>query len=92
MQKETADTKALLNVKEMCGYLGTGQTKARELLSDPYNGFAVRIGNGLYALRQNLIDGYQTKSCNTTQEAVMVRIQCVRSRLAKFIECFKDLW
>ena len=27
--------KALLNVKEMCEYLGIGQTKARELLGDP---------------------------------------------------------
>lgn len=26
------ENKALLNVKEMCAYLGIGQTKARELL------------------------------------------------------------
>ena len=33
----------------MCEYLGIGQTKARELLSNPANGFTVRIGNRLYA-------------------------------------------
>ena len=43
------DKKALLNVKEMCEYLGIGQTKARELLSDPKNNFTIRIGNRLYA-------------------------------------------
>ena len=46
--------KALLNVKEMCDYLGIGQTKARELLADPRNKFAVRIGNRLYAHKQRL--------------------------------------
>lgn len=46
--------KALLTVKEMCEYLGIGQTKARELLSDPGNGFTVRIGNKLYAHKKQL--------------------------------------
>ena len=46
--------KALLSVKEMCVYLSIGQTKCRELLADPVNGFTVRIGNRLYAHRQNL--------------------------------------
>lgn len=36
--KTELDTRALLNVKEMCEYLGIGQTKARELLSNPANG------------------------------------------------------
>ena len=31
------ENKALLNVKEMCTYLGIGQTKARELLGNPRN-------------------------------------------------------
>lgn len=48
------NTKALLNVKEMCAYLGIGQTKARELLADPRNGFTLRIGNRLYAHRGKL--------------------------------------
>ena len=44
IQKE--DDRALLNVKEMCNYLGIGQTKARELLSNPANNFTIRIGTG----------------------------------------------
>uniref|UniRef100_UPI004057219E excisionase n=1 Tax=Agathobacter sp. TaxID=2021311 RepID=UPI004057219E len=48
------EQKALLNVKEMCDYLGIGQTKARELLADPSNGFTIRIGNPLYAHRGKL--------------------------------------
>ena len=58
MEKEKwidgCDRKALLNVKEMCEYLGIGQTKARELLADPRNKFTVRIGNRLYAHKQKL--------------------------------------
>ena len=53
-QKTGLDTRALLNVKEMCEYLGIGQTKARELLSNPANGFTVRIGNRLYAHKGRL--------------------------------------
>ena len=53
MTKES-DNKALLNVKEMCAYLGIGQTKARELLADPANGFTIRIGNRLYAHKGKL--------------------------------------
>lgn len=41
--------KALLNLKEVCEYLGIGQTKARELLTKTNNKFTVRIGNRLYA-------------------------------------------
>ena len=54
MKEDTTETKALLNVKELCTYLGIGQTKARELLSDPANGFTVRIGNRLYAHKAKL--------------------------------------
>ena len=59
MQGQQANTndmneKALLNVKEMCDYLGIGQTKARELLADPKNRFTVRIGNHLYAHKGRL--------------------------------------
>ena len=52
--KTELDTRALLNVKEMCEYLGIGQAKARELLSNPANGFTVRIGNRLYAHKGRL--------------------------------------
>jgi excisionase family DNA binding protein len=55
---KTTDTryedKALLSVKEMCVYLSIGQTKCRELLADPANGFTVRIGNRLYAHKAHL--------------------------------------
>lgn len=46
--------KALLNVKEVCEYLGIGQTKAREILTDPKNKFTIRIGNRLYAHKERL--------------------------------------
>ena len=42
---------AARRAKEFCDYLGIGETKARELLHDPGNGFTVRIGNRLYAHR-----------------------------------------
>ena len=54
MMMDKMDKKALLNVKEMCEYLGIGQTKARELLSDPKNNFTIRIGNRLYAHKGRL--------------------------------------
>ena len=54
MNENTIEAKALLNVKEVCTYLGIGQTKARELLSNPANGFTVRIGNRLYAHKEKL--------------------------------------
>lgn len=48
MEKIEVD-KALLNVKEVCAYLGIGETKARELLTKTNNRFTVRIGNRVYA-------------------------------------------
>ncbi len=54
IQEIPFENKALLNVKEMCFYLGIGQTKCRELLTDPANGFTIRIGNRLYAHRKYL--------------------------------------
>lgn len=52
--KTPLEDKGLLSVKEMCVYLSIGQTKCRELLADPANGFTVRIGNRLYAHRKML--------------------------------------
>lgn len=40
--------KRLLNIREICDYLGIGQTKARELVRG-HNGFGVQIGNRWYA-------------------------------------------
>ena len=52
--KDKEISPALLNIKELCTYLNIGETKARELLHDPANGFTVRIGNRLYAHRGNV--------------------------------------
>lgn len=40
--------KKLLSIKELCRYLGIGETKARELVRG-HNGFGVQIGNRWYA-------------------------------------------
>ncbi len=40
--------KKLLTIKEICTYLGIGQTKARELVRG-HNGFGIQIGNRWYA-------------------------------------------
>lgn len=45
--------KGLLNIVELCEYLGIGQTKARELLRG-HNGFGVQIGNRWYANKRKL--------------------------------------
>ena len=45
--------KQLLNIKELCLYLGVGQTKARELIRGN-NGFGVQIGNRWYANKKEL--------------------------------------
>ena len=44
--------KILLTVKEVCGLTGWGQTKVREILKRPNNGFTVRMGNRLYVNKQ----------------------------------------
>ena len=61
--KEKEIIPALLNIKEFCEYLGIGETKARELLHDPGNGFTVRIGNRLYAHRGK-VDQWLLKQCS----------------------------
>lgn len=45
--------KKLLNIKEICEYLGIGKTKARELVRG-HNGFGVRIGNRWYVDKKQL--------------------------------------
>lgn len=52
MEKVLVD-KRLLDIKELCIYLGIGQTKARELLRGN-NGFGVQIGNRWYANKKKL--------------------------------------
>ena len=43
----------LENDKEVCTYLGIGQTKAREMIRG-HNGFGVRIGNRWYPDKKKL--------------------------------------
>ncbi len=43
----------LLDIGEVCEYLGIGQTKARELIRGK-NGFGIRIGNRWYADKDEL--------------------------------------
>ena len=45
--------KKLLNIKEICEYLGIGETKARELVRG-CNGFGIRIGNRWNADKRKL--------------------------------------
>ena len=45
--------KKLLTLKELCSYLGIGETKARELVRGK-NGFGVQIGNRWYADKNKL--------------------------------------
>lgn len=46
--------KTLLNIKEICDYLGLGQTKVRQILHKD-NSFTIKIGNRLYA-HKSLLD------------------------------------
>lgn len=52
---------ALLDIDGFCKYLSIGETKARELLHNPRNGFTVRIGNRLYAHKENVDKWLQKK-------------------------------
>ena len=54
--------KRLLNINELCKYLGIGQTKARELLRG-HNGFAIQIGNRWYA-DKNKLDEWIKVNCS----------------------------
>ena len=47
------DSRILLNINEVCDYLGIGQTKCRELLRG-HNGFGVQIGDRWYANKKKL--------------------------------------
>lgn len=51
--RESNVNKKLLTLKEVCNYLGIGQTKARELVRG-HNGFGVQIGNRWYADKNKL--------------------------------------
>lgn len=55
--------KALLNIKEFCTYLGIGETKARELLKAPRNGYSIKIGAKWFAHKDRL-DEWLINQCN----------------------------
>ena len=57
------DNRALLNITEFCNYLGIGQTKARELLKIPRNGFSIKIGSKWYVHKQRL-DAWLLEQCD----------------------------
>ena len=61
IMKEQMD-KRLLTIKDLCKYLGIGQTKARELVRGN-NGFGVQIGNRWYANKKKL-DEWLDKNTN----------------------------
>ena len=46
------ESQRLLNIKELCSYLGIGETKARELVRG-HNGIGIQIGNRWFADREN---------------------------------------
>ena len=47
------ESQRLLNIKELCSYLGIGETKARELVRG-HNGIGIQIGKRWYADREKL--------------------------------------
>ncbi len=53
MKGVNAIDKQLLTIKELCEYLGIGQTKARELVRGNM-GFGIQIGNRWYANKKKL--------------------------------------
>ena len=57
------ENKALLNINEFCDYLGIRPTKARELLKEPRNGFALKIGAKWYVHKQRL-DAWLLEQCD----------------------------
>jgi len=62
-REKTIPDKALLNISEFCAYLGIGETKARELLKAPRNGFSMQIGSKWYAHKERL-DQWLLKQCD----------------------------
>ena len=55
--------RALMNIKEFCNYLGIGETKARELLKIPRNGFSLKIGSKWYVHKKRL-DAWLLTECD----------------------------
>lgn len=58
-----ATERVLLDLKSFCVYAGIGQTKARELLKMPRNGFALKIGSKWYVHKERF-DAWLEKECD----------------------------
>lgn len=54
--------KKLLNVMEICIYLGLGENTVRNLLNKPKNSYTVKVGNRLYANRE-MLDKWWNQCC-----------------------------
>ena len=48
------DDRALLSVKDLCKYMGIGESVARKILNEPSNSFTVRIGGRIFAHKASL--------------------------------------
>ncbi|WP_312045091.1 helix-turn-helix domain-containing protein [Anaerotignum sp.] len=61
--EKVMNDKTLLQINELCAYLGIGETKARELLKLPRNGFSLKIGAKWYAHKERL-DSWLLEQCD----------------------------
>lgn len=52
-----------MDIKDFCDYLGIGQTKAREILKTPRNGFALKLGGKWYVHKERL-DEWLLQQCD----------------------------
>lgn len=60
---EKINERALLTLKEFCEYLGVGKTKAREMIKEPRNGFAIKIGSKWFVHKERL-DAWLLNECD----------------------------
>lgn len=60
---EKINERALLTLKEFCEYLGVGMTKAREMIKEPRNGFAIKIGSKWFVHKERL-DAWLLNECD----------------------------
>ena len=63
MTEKTINERALLNINELCDYLGIGKTKARELLKTPRNGFSLKLVSKWYVHKDRL-DAWLLNQCD----------------------------
>ena len=63
MKENVTNEKKLLDLNGFCAYLGIGETKARELVKMPRNGFSLKIGSKWYVHKDRL-DAWLLSQCN----------------------------